>query len=48
MEGHTMNLGFMQIKTMKIEQIDYQLQQMFRRSLHIIQIETLAFVHRKP
>ena len=48
MESHPVYFRFMEIKSMKIEQVDHQFQQMFRGSFHVIQIETLPFVHRQP
>ena len=44
MEADAIDFSLMQVQPMEVEQVCNQLQQMFRRSLHVVQIETLPLV----
>ena len=48
MESNTIYLSFIQVEAMEVEQVGNELQQVFRRSFHVVEIEALPSVNGEP
>ena len=48
MKSNTIYLSFIQVEAMEVEQVGNELQQVFRRSFHVVEIEALPSVNGEP